>query len=95
MFKQHVVTLTEFQFATIVCSECTTEITVDLKYERSSRQPNTVNSAAPPRCPICERYFDNGLVRALDSIRAAYMAIQEQNTASIEFRIRDTAEETE
>ena len=89
VIKQIVVSLSDLQFATVICAPCKTEITVDMQQQqRWERRVDRPDSAIPEQCPICGAMFDTSVVRNMELIKSAYNAIRTQKTAIIEFRIR-------
>jgi hypothetical protein len=91
MFTQSVVLLSDLQFATIRCSECGTEITVNLSYEKWKSDPNAPAPLTPEKCPTCDAWFDGTVRGGVDLFRKAYKLISGQKTATIEFRVRQDA----
>ena len=88
MLTQSVVPFSDLQFATIRCAKCKAEVTVDLLYERWEKHPDRPDSALPRQCPICDANFDKTVISGMDMIRQAYKILCDQQTATIEFRVR-------
>lgn len=91
MLNEFVVQLSDLKFATITCSTCKTKITIDLCYAKWGDDPLSVNPACPARCPICSSNFDTTLVGSMNLFRDAYKMASKQETATVEFRVKQNA----
>lgn len=90
MVNQYAVSLAELQFATVICSECKTELTVDLEYDERRFEPNIPNPVIPPKCPTCHFAFDPQIIMGLNAVRDGYLRIKGQENVLVQFRVKES-----
>ena len=91
MFKQTVLAMSDLQHLVLQCSQCRTEVVLDLTY--------TVPAGFPPRrsipilqCPVCDNHFDSKVQENIEKFRQAYQALNTGTGSKISIYLKPEEE---
>ena len=90
MTEQKIVSMKDLRFATIICSRCSTRVTLDLAVDFATNDRDRFK--CPDQCPRCGMMYGNVIPESVNALQKVYQNLSKVGNA-VSFSVGEEEED--